>query len=722
MLSPRGSGAGHRQSATSRRRRCRLLVVVAAVAGALALGACSGSGDDMRAVPSDGPVTTTEWSSARVAGLSPVALTVHDGVVWVADPAGAQVVALDATTSEVLSAVPASGYPSAVAAGGAGVFAAERLVGWVVELSVAGTPPDDTGAGSVSDTATVTQPWSTGGDFPDDLVVTDDAVWVANYAGRSLARIDVGGRGADAGAAGASGTAGEGPDLVVPLGLRPSSIGVLDDVVWATGTAANEVVRVGTDGAVLGATVVEGGPDQLAIGGADSGAAAVWVTTRVDGRLVRMDPDTSAVDGEVDLGFRPTALAIGTGGEVWVADGDGGRVVRVDAGSLEVTGVVATSGWPASLAVANDVLWVAEAGAASVTAVDLATGARRTSRFLADGPDVGGPDGVGLGEPLPDVVGLRPVPGGEAGSPDVVVAPSTAFAVGGNPFYAAFDGDTLWVTEFDPDEGAGDESALLRMDASTGEVTGRWPVDGQAGGVAVAEGVVWVATLGTGRLLGFDAAGGGPVHDIDLGGGADPLGVVAAFGSVWVAMLGAEGIAQVDPASAELVGVIAVGAQVANVAATDTLVWATLNAEGQAIGVDPATGEIVRRVDVGLTTTAIAVGAGRVWVTAREDGVVAAIDPEAGRVVGRTMVGNRPRGLAVQSGGPGAAGAAGEGLVWVAVSGDGAVVGLDASTGALRTVAPGGDFPLNVAAEADGGSVWATDNDGGAVVRIGPPR
>jgi DNA-binding beta-propeller fold protein YncE len=60
--------------------------------------------------------------------------------------------------------------------------------------------------------------------------------------------------------------------------------------------------------------------------------------------------------------------------------------------------------------------------------------------------------------------------------------------------------------------------------------------------------------------------------------------------------------------------------------------------------------------------------------------------------------------------------------VWVAVSGDGAVVGLDATTGAMRSVAPGGDFPLNVAAQADGGSVWATDNDGGSVVRIGPPR
>jgi DNA-binding beta-propeller fold protein YncE len=107
--------------------------MLAALAGLLAWS-CSSGGIDP-GPPELPAVVTDEVDSLRLPGLSPVSLVAHEGVIWVADPAGAQVVAIDAATATVASTVEATGYPSVVAAGESGVCVAQRLGNGVLQVA-----------------------------------------------------------------------------------------------------------------------------------------------------------------------------------------------------------------------------------------------------------------------------------------------------------------------------------------------------------------------------------------------------------------------------------------------------------------------------------------------------------------------------------------------------------------------------------------------------------
>ena len=71
-------------------------------------------------------------------------------------------------------------------------------------------------------------------------------------------------------------------------------------------------------------------PSALAVGD-----GAVWVVSRSEGTLSRVDPGTNATSGSVRVGTDLTGLAVGEGA-VWVAGGEEGTVARVDAGDLRV--------------------------------------------------------------------------------------------------------------------------------------------------------------------------------------------------------------------------------------------------------------------------------------------------------------------------------------------------------------------------------------------------
>lgn len=682
-----------------------LWVVAVVLAGVVAWGCTSSSNEPALPAPDVGGDELN--ASGRVTGMSPVALTAADGVVWVADPAGNQVVAIDAASGAITGVVPAPGYPSVVAAGDAGVFFAERLTGGVIDV----TAPDP-----------VVDRWSSGGDFPDDLAVTDDAVWVVNFAGRNLGRLDPS---AD------TGDGGE-PDLVVPLGFRPSGVAVVDTNPWVTHTGGNAVVQVTATGDITGSTLVPGGPEALVRWGDN-----VWVTAGTGGQLVRMSASTAEVTGVADLGFRPVALAVGDtavpGGDgdtgesresgvtnpvaqqlVWVADAQNGEVAGVDPVDLSVVERFATGGSPWALTVVDDRVWVADADSGSVVAVDPASGQSMTVQLAGVGGDLGG------GGPL------RPLPPLAGGVPQAAPVPVGVeqFGVGGAPFYVAASGDSVWVTEFDPDADQSSPSELVRLDSQTGSVTGRWPVDGQAGDVAVVGGVVWVSGFGVGKVFGYDTAGSGLRHTIDLPGGAgsSPLGLTEVFGSLWVALRGGQGMVRIDPTTAAIVDVVDVGAGVTYIAAGTDSLWATAVDDGEVLEVDPATGTVVRRVTVGITPTGLAYGgtpdAPYVWVSVREDSVVVAIDAQTGQVVTRTLVGNRPRGLTVVDDGTGRF------TVWVAVGGDGGVAVVDAASGGVETFVTTGGYPLNVASGTSSGSqnvgpaLWVTEVDDGWVARL----
>ena len=63
----------------------------------------------------------------------------------------------------------------------------------------------------------------------------------------------------------------------------------------------------------------------------------VWVATRGQGTVTRVDPKTMQVLDTVDVGENPTFLAA-TAGSVWVANQTDGTVTRIDAGTGKTAG------------------------------------------------------------------------------------------------------------------------------------------------------------------------------------------------------------------------------------------------------------------------------------------------------------------------------------------------------------------------------------------------
>lgn len=667
---------------------------------------------EVQRLPEAPPASDLSPVPQRASGLSPVSLAVQDGTVWAADPGADRVVGVDQRSLGVVAEVPLEGLPTVVAAGGSGVWVAERLANRVVRLGPG--PGRESGPGATG--AVAERTWFTGGDFPEAMAADATGVWVVNFAGRSLVRID-------ADAAGGSGV-DAGPVLTVPLPYRPTGVAATEDTLWITDTAGDAVEWRGVDGEVRGRTVVAGGPDRVV-----ASAAGVWVAARLGGRLVRLDPGSGEVTGEVALGFRPSALALGAAGSgdpgderVWVADAQGGRVVAIDPESLQQTASIAVGGGPSALVVADGQLWVAEAQDAALSVIDPTSGERRVVPLPARDP---GPDPV-----------VDPVQSGGTAAPLAAVPASVfgrtelaqeRFAVGGPAFYLAAAGDDLWLTEADRETDAG---SVVRVDVATGTVSGRWSLEGSGGGLAVAAGRVFAAAFDRNEVwvVDVDAVdGAAPVARIPVGIG--PLDVVAALDAIWVAVRGDGQVVRIDPLTLEVVAVFNLGTGVANLTVVDDRLWVTLPDARSVAEVDPESGAVLRRVLVGNTPVGITGGAGRVWVTTRDDGVLSAIDPRSGNVTSRTIVGNRPRGVLVV---PADADAQPDGAaadppgerVLVAVGGDGAVVVVDAQDGAITGVLAAGTFPLNLVADPRPGParVWVSDLDGGQIIGFAPSR
>jgi hypothetical protein len=175
--------------------------------------------------------------------------------------------------------------------------------------------------------------------------------------------------------------------------------------------------------------------------------------------------------------------------------------------------------------------------------------------------------------------------------------------------------------------------------------------------IAAGEGSVWAMSQKTVEEVdpGSGQATGSPIAL--EGSGAS---IAAGEGSVWVAR-GNRDVARVDPESGELQDDPAEVAKVFSVTTGESAAWA-LGADGVLTRLDPGTG---RRAGEPVQTgrgTDVAAGLGYVWVTS-DNGTVLRFDPKSGAEVGVPIdVGREPTALAI-----------GEGAVWVAASGDGAV-------------------------------------------------
>lgn len=153
-------------------------------------------------------------------------------------------------------------------------------------------------------------------------------------------------------------------DLATQLDARPGATAAGFDSIWVVHPDRGYVSRLAVvDGRVKDTIQIGGTPAGIAIG-----EGSVWVTNTADGTVSRISPDTNEETQKYEVGSGPSGIAVG-GGALWVADSVANELVRVNLPSGRSRTVALPAG-PTAVRFTSDGVWVASAGAATVTRVD----------------------------------------------------------------------------------------------------------------------------------------------------------------------------------------------------------------------------------------------------------------------------------------------------------------------------------------------------------------
>jgi DNA-binding SARP family transcriptional activator/streptogramin lyase len=230
-----------------------------------------------------------------------------------------------------------------------------------------------------------------------------------------------------------------------------------------------------------------------------------------------VDPESNSVVGEIAVGSRPAAVAVGDG-SIWVANAEDGTVMRIDPKARRVVQTIGIGAPASSLAVSRDAVWVGNGSAGTVSRIDPRSNAViQTIDLRGSNPVVPngiqslavGAGGVWVAVGLHAVARLDPASGRIVRRIDVG-SPPQAVAVGEDAVWAATGGER--VVRIEPDSNRA--SAFQQI---------RYPV-----GVTTGFGRVWVVD---GQLTVFDAQSLNP--DGGVPSGEYPIAAATAFGSVW---------------------------------------------------------------------------------------------------------------------------------------------------------------------------------------------
>lgn len=274
-------------------------------------------------------------------------------------------------------------------------------------------------------------------------------------------------------------------------------------------------------------------------------------------------------------------------------------------------------------------------------------------------------------EPQPTVAGPSPSPS------RIVVGKAPGVRV------LAADGDDVWLMS------SGD-STLYRLDAERGTVVDSIEVDGYFEGLAVADGIAWLAGYEPNRVVAIDTSTGREMYEVPLD--APPHGIRAAFGAIWLS--GGDQLTRIDPSSGHAEG-IPIGRQMGFFDEGSDALWVA-EADGTALlEINPIAHRVVSSVEVGGVVRAVrSAPDGTVWVTVPDEDQVVAIDPVARRVRDSVSVGDWPSALDV----------VGDEL-WVSNMRDGTVTVVTLDGLSTRSYAAG-SVPGSVVAA--GGKAWVS--------------
>jgi DNA-binding SARP family transcriptional activator/DNA-binding beta-propeller fold protein YncE len=277
-----------------------------------------------------------------------------------------------------------------------------------------------------------------------------------------------------------------------------------------------------------------------------------------------IDAKTNELVGDVAVGSRPAAVAIGFGA-VWVANADDGTVSRIDPSARRIVKTIGIGAPASDLAVSDEGVWVATGSGGTLVRID-----PRSDQVV-------------------ETVDLR-------GSSELVPNAVHAVAVG--------NGDP-WVARSD--------KVVLRIDRNEGVIRTRVPVPIAPVAIAVGEGAVWVALLG-GLVMRIEPRTSKIAAIVRVAG--SPAAIAAGNGAVWVSNAGGT-LWRIDPDTNSVTGTISVGANPTGLALGPRSVWTANTDDGTTTRIDVEPRSDVKTIEVGSAPTDVAVSADAVWVSVR---------------------------------------------------------------------------------------------------------
>lgn len=201
---------------------------------------------------------------------------------------------------------------------------------------------------------------------PSGIAVGAGAVWVANTFSGTVSRIDPA----------VDRVVGE----PVRVGNGPSGIAVGDGSVWVTNSSDGSLSKLNAVSGRLVKTIPLGGATDVAVG-----FGAVLVSDAVNGRVLRIDPDTDQITEPINVGTGPSAIAVGYG-SVWVANAPDGTVSRIDPQTNQVAATIPVGDGPSAIAAGTGGVWVANEFGHSVVRINPATDTPARPVIVGDDP------------------------------------------------------------------------------------------------------------------------------------------------------------------------------------------------------------------------------------------------------------------------------------------------------------------------------------------------
>ena len=193
---------------------------------------------------------------------------------------------------------------------------------------------------------------------PKALAVGHDSIWAVSRETDALSRIDA---------------IDEREPVAIPLsGCSPVDVAADADWIWVACAATQRVLRIDpATNSIAGDVRLGTEPRALAVG-----EGSVWVTKIDDASVSRIDPDEASLEGSsIEVGELPNDIAVGEGA-VWVTSIDDGTVTRIDPDRDAVSGEpIEVGSRPRGIAAGLGYVWVTLGGEGEVVRIDPGAGA-----------------------------------------------------------------------------------------------------------------------------------------------------------------------------------------------------------------------------------------------------------------------------------------------------------------------------------------------------------